>query len=198
MGNNAKSVLKIAKSRIGWGNKWINKYYGNPIGTAWCGAFVFYCFKKAGAGKAFCSRSSNPAYVPNIDNWGSKRKVNRYNGKPGDIVIFDWGGDGTRDHVGFIYKNHGGGVYTTIEGNTGGGLGTVMFRRRYRSDIYSIIRPKYDKKKPSKKTGLKSNTTIAKEVIRGKWGNGKTRIKKLKTAGYDPAAIQKEVNRLLK
>lgn len=43
----------------------------------------------------------------------------------------------------------------------------------------------------------KSNTEIAKEVIAGKWGNGSDRVKKLKKAGYDPAAVQKEVNRLL-
>lgn len=44
----------------------------------------------------------------------------------------------------------------------------------------------------------KSNTEIAKEVINGKWGNGETRKAKLKAAGYDPAAIQKIVNQLLK
>lgn len=44
----------------------------------------------------------------------------------------------------------------------------------------------------------KSNAAIAKEVIAGKWGNGETRKKKLKAAGYDYNAIQKEVNKLLK
>ena len=44
----------------------------------------------------------------------------------------------------------------------------------------------------------KSNKEIAKEVIAGKWGNGQDRINKLKKAGYDYDAIQKEVNNLLK
>lgn len=44
----------------------------------------------------------------------------------------------------------------------------------------------------------KSNEEIAKEVIAGKWGNGATRKAKLKAAGYDPDAIQKLVNKLLK
>lgn len=44
----------------------------------------------------------------------------------------------------------------------------------------------------------KSNETIAKEVIQGKWGNGAVRKKKLKKAGYDYNAIQKIVNKLLK
>ena len=44
----------------------------------------------------------------------------------------------------------------------------------------------------------KSNEDIAREVIAGKWGNGSTRKKKLKAAGYDPAVIQAIVNKLLK
>lgn len=44
----------------------------------------------------------------------------------------------------------------------------------------------------------KSITTIAKEVIAGKWGNGLVRKAKLKAAGYDYNAVQKEVNRQLK
>lgn len=39
--------------------------------------------------------------------------------------------------------------------------------------------------------------TIAKEVINRKWGDDPTRSKKLKAAGYDPVAVQKEVNRIL-
>lgn len=44
----------------------------------------------------------------------------------------------------------------------------------------------------------KSNTEIAKEVIVGKWGNGAERKQRLEAAGYDYAAVQKEVERLLK
>ena len=39
--------------------------------------------------------------------------------------------------------------------------------------------------------------TIAKEVIAGKWGNGAVRRLRLRLAGYDPDAVQKEVNRIL-
>ena len=54
------------------------------------------------------------------------------------------------------------------------------------------------KKSTTKKKAKKSNATIAKEVIAGKWGSGETRKKKLKAAGYNYAAIQKEVNKLMK
>lgn len=43
----------------------------------------------------------------------------------------------------------------------------------------------------------KSYTEVARDVIAGKYGNGDTRIKKLKDAGYDPKTVQAEVNRLL-
>lgn len=38
---------------------------------------------------------------------------------------------------------------------------------------------------------------IAKEVISGKWGNGAIRRIRLRLAGYDPDAVQKEVNRII-
>ena len=39
---------------------------------------------------------------------------------------------------------------------------------------------------------------LAKEVIRGKWGNGQERKDKLTAAGYDYSAVQAKVNELLK
>ena len=44
----------------------------------------------------------------------------------------------------------------------------------------------------------KSIEDLAKEVIRGNWGNGDERKKRLTEAGYDYDAIQKKVNELLK
>ncbi len=48
----------------------------------------------------------------------------------------------------------------------------------------------------TKKT--KSVDELAKEVIRGDWGNGEERKKKLTAAGYDYSAVQSRVNELLK
>lgn len=45
--------------------------------------------------------------------------------------------------------------------------------------------------------GKKTVVEIAHEVIAGLWGNGPDRVNKLKAAGYDPAAVQSEVNREL-
>ena len=44
----------------------------------------------------------------------------------------------------------------------------------------------------------KSIDAIAREVIRGDWGNGDERKQKLTAAGYDYSAVQKKVNELLR
>ncbi len=51
---------------------------------------------------------------------------------------------------------------------------------------------------PKKTSSTKSVDEIAKEVIRGVWGNGEERKQKLKVAGYDYSAVQRRVNELLK
>ena len=47
-------------------------------------------------------------------------------------------------------------------------------------------------------TPTKPITEIAQEVLDGKWGNGADRKTRLAAAGYNYAAVQEEVNRLLK
>ena len=44
----------------------------------------------------------------------------------------------------------------------------------------------------------KSVDTIAREVIRGDWGNGDERKRKLTSAGYDYSVVQKRVNEMLR
>lgn len=44
---------------------------------------------------------------------------------------------------------------------------------------------------------LKSMDEIAREVIRGDWGNGADRRNRLTSAGYDYASVQAKVNELL-
>lgn len=61
-----------------------------------------------------------------------------------------------------------------------------------KSDDHSPSSPR-----PSTPAPRKSVRDLALEVIANKWGTGDTRVKKLKDAGYDPKAVQAEVNRLL-
>ena len=50
---------------------------------------------------------------------------------------------------------------------------------------------------PTTEVAIKSNEDIAREVIKGKWGNNPYRKKALTDAGYNYAEIQKIVNKLV-
>lgn len=93
-------------------------------------------------------------------------------------------------------------------GRMSGGPGTKGYERwqKLLRDLGELPEQKTKKKavkkaeKAAKKntTKKKSNLDIAKEVISGKWGNGKIRQQRLTAAGYDYATIQKLVNTILK
>lgn len=131
--------------------------------------------------------------------------------KVGDIVFYDWEDSGKGDNKGGI--NHTGicekvniekKTFTVIEGNYNNSVKrrTMKFNGKY---LRGFARPKYDVKaaaeesttKPVNKPVNKSVEAVAKEVIRGKWGNGKERKKRLEAAGYNYSKVQAEVNRIL-
>ena len=65
------------------------------------------------------------------------------------------------------------------------------------SAIQSLVNERLTGKASTPKSTLKSNDTIAQEVISGKWGNGADRKNKLEAAGYNYNAIQQRVNEIL-
>ena len=73
--------------------------------------------------------------------------------------------------------------------------GFIAYEDNMRGDVSRVWSGKLPAKKEEPK---KSVDVIAQEVIDGKWGNGDERVAKLKAAGYDPDAVQKKVNELLK
>ena len=105
--------------------------------------------------------------------------------KAGDIIFYDWqdsgSGDnkGWSDHVGIVEKVSGSTI-TVIEGNN-----ACSVRRRTIAVNGKYIRgygvPKYEAETEPKK----SIEEVAKEVLAGKWGNGKERKARLQNAGYD-------------
>lgn len=82
-----------------------------------------------------------------------------------------------------------------LQYNKAGGKVYRGLTRRRKAERELFLTPVKEVKKKSNK---KSNTQIAKEVKAGKWGNGATRKKKLKAAGYNYVAIQKIVNKMCK
>lgn len=64
---------------------------------------------------------------------------------------------------------------------------------------YSVFDENGKKVYPADAPGTKKSIdAIAREVIRGDWGNGDERKQKLTATGYDYSAVQKKVNELLK
>jgi hypothetical protein len=152
----ANDVLNVARGEIGYsrwndpetGSKY-GRWYAAKTGQAWyggngvayCAMFVSWVFDQAGA-----SAPGLPgAYCPSMLAKGGT--VAKKSAQPGDIVYFDWGGDGVADHVGIIEQNNGSYV-TTIEGNTSNGSsgsqsngGCVARRTRSWGVIKAIVRP---------------------------------------------------------
>lgn len=82
-----------------------------------------------------------------------------------------------------------------LQYNKAGGRVYNGLTRRRKAERALFLTKEAPEKKSVKK---KSNETIAKEVLAGKWGSGKERKKKLKAEGYNYAAVQKIVNKLCK
>ena len=145
-------------------------YYGKHVAGdpyPWCCAFVWCIFEECGASDLFYD-GKKTAYCPTVHQWGREKGliVPTSEGQYGDIVLFDWNGDGVADHIGFIISRNGNGTYETVEGNTSTynytNGGYVLKMTRYYSSIIAIIRPQYD---VGKTEGVKTNMKNGKFVI---------------------------------
>ena len=146
-------ALNIAKNQIGTKE--------NPPGTnrvlysqaygiigPWCAMFVTWCFIHAGSKTAF-RMGSRFAFVPNVvsaarsRNFGL-RTVTWSEVRPGDLVCYDWEGNGVADHIGIFEQRTTSTSFTAIEGNTALGNdsngGEVMRRGRFLSQVQVFVR----------------------------------------------------------
>ena len=86
---------------------------------------------------------------------------------------------------------------TATGGKPGDQTGKEFLIRSYRNYPWTNVL-RYAAESQASGSGKKDVTTVAKEVLAGKWGNGNDRKEKLQAAGYNYAAVQAEVNRLAK
>lgn len=108
----------------------------------WCACFVSWCADQCG----YIENGLVPKFAGCVDgaNWfksNGKWQDRTYEPKVGDIIFFDWEGDGTTDHVGIVEKCENGTVYT-VEGNSG----DACKQRQYAvgsSNIYGYGIPAY-------------------------------------------------------
>lgn len=84
-----------------------------------------------------------------------------------------------------------------IRGDYGNGNDRVTRLKRAGYDPQAVQNEVNRLMKGGTTSSRKSNEQVATEVIRGAWGNGSDRIRRLRNAGYDPQAIQAIVNKKL-
>ena len=122
-------------------------YHPNLNGQKWCAMFVSWVFHHAGHPLGHIQTKNGIHHCQSAHNYYKEKGKITSNPQPGDIVIYDWEGNGYADHIGIFIKwtNAAQTAIEAWEGNTstsnnsdGGG---VMKRIRSRNLIKSFINP---------------------------------------------------------
>jgi hypothetical protein len=126
---NNDALINIAEMQLGnVGGQPFWSWYGFDSRVEWCATFVSWCTNQLGyidngTVPKFASCRIGAKWFKDNGQWatgGYSEPV------AGDIIFFDWNGDGIANHVGLVVGNDGSTVYT-IEGNSG----DVCRRRSY-------------------------------------------------------------------
>lgn len=138
-----QAIVEVALTQVGnQGGQPYWSWYGFDNRVEWCACFVSWCADQCG----YIESGLVPKFAGCVDgaNWfksNGKWQNRTYEPKAGDIIFFDWEGDGTTDHVGIVEKCENGTVYT-VEGNSG----DACKQRQYAvgsSNIYGYGIPAY-------------------------------------------------------
>ncbi|MBS4888280.1 MAG: lysozyme family protein [Clostridiales bacterium] len=140
IGNQA--IVQVAASQEGKGGTTYWSWYGFGSRVEWCACFVSWCADQSG----YIQSGAIPKFslcsdgVKWFESKGRFRDAS-YTPAVGDIIFFDWGNNGTIDHVGIV-ESVSCGTVNTIEGNSG----DKVARRSYSigsSNIYGYGVPAY-------------------------------------------------------
>lgn len=136
----AEEIVKVALAEVGTKEcpEFTNKTkYGEWFGfdgVPWCGIFVSWCYAQAGKPLPAIGWSKGFAGCQLALSYFAEHNKIVTKPEPGDLVFFDFNGDGRTDHVGIYVKEHPRTGIQTIEGNTSRGNNTnggeVMIRFR--------------------------------------------------------------------
>lgn len=142
-GGGNQAIVEVALTQLGnEGGQPYWSWYGFSSREEWCACFVSWCAEQ-------CSYTEG-GFIPKFAgcvsgaNWFKERNQwqdRNYEPTAGDIIFFDWEGDGSTDHVGIVEKYENGVVYT-VEGNSG----DAVKQRQYTvgsSSIYGYGVPAY-------------------------------------------------------
>lgn len=115
-----QAIVEVALTQLGnEGGQTYWSWYGFDGRVEWCACFVSWCADQCG----YIESGIIPKFAGCVDgaNWfkgNGQWKDRSYEPSAGDIIFFDWEGDGETDHVGIVEKCENGVVYT-VEGNSG-------------------------------------------------------------------------------
>jgi len=121
------------------------EWYGMN-GVPWCAIFVSWVYDQTGIPLGLIDTNKGFHYCPSAFNHWNKNGEITATPHPGDIILFDWNGDGKMNHTGiFLQDNRDKMTFMTIEGNTALGNdsngGEVMIRvRKYKQAVF--VHPK--------------------------------------------------------
>lgn len=138
-----QAIVEVALTQVGnQGGEPYWSWYGFDSRVEWCACFVSWCAEQCG----YIESGLIPKFSGCIDgsNWfksNGQWADRNYEPKAGDIIFFDWEGDGSTDHVGIVEKCENGTVYT-VEGNSGDACRTRTYTVGS-SAIYGYGLPKY-------------------------------------------------------
>lgn len=141
--------------------------FASSIVVGWAGA------KLEGLPNTWCPTAREKAT-------GAGRQVSLSQGKPGDVVYFEFTGNENADHVG-IFESYSNGVLTTIDGNVSNQVGRRSRTSRNWKKVW-VVRPTYAEEKGKAETKL---------VVDGVFGSVTCRALQtaLQAKGYYKAAI---------
>lgn len=139
------NVVKVARQEVGYteekGN--LTKYgeWFGLNGVPWCGIFVSWCYAKGGVKLPRIGYWNGFAGCQTAFEYFKAHGMITLNPIAGDIVLYDWQGDGRFEHTGIYIKQIDTNIFTAIEGNTSttnqSNGGCVMVRnRRYKNCIF--------------------------------------------------------------
>ena len=115
-----QAIVEVALTQLGnEGGQPYWSWYGFEGRVEWCACFVSWCADQCG----YIESGIIPKFAGCVDgaNWfkGNGQWQDRnYEPQAGNIIFFDWEGDGETDHVGIVEKCENDVVYT-VEGNSG-------------------------------------------------------------------------------
>ena len=150
-------IISAAQEEIGYSRwaddengskygRWYAQVTGSPSfgasGVPYCDMFVSYILAKTDINWV-------SAYVPGREAQARSRGVliSKWDIRPGDLLTFDWQGDGESDHIGIATSAPYGTKIDTVEGNTSWGYagsqgngGVVTNKQRDMDDVVYGIR----------------------------------------------------------